>query len=217
MDRNAMKGDGSVRKYVVLAALAAVVVLAGCSGGSSGDLEGRLAKLEAENQALKQKVETLTQELRPLEKRVHELDQQNQHLEKAIVQARDDLVSRLREMVQQERSGRTRRFVRPPARVPVKPKPYMGFDGQTLTPEVAEQLKVKATSGVVVTAVRDGGPAKAAGLQKDDVVQKLDGADLKTKEGLIAALGKKAPGQQITLMALRGGKPLELKVTLGRR
>ena len=206
-----------MRQYVVLAALAAAVVLAGCSGGSSDDLQGRLAKLEAENEALKQKVETLTQELRPLEKRVHELDQQNQHLEKAIVQARDDLVSRLREMVQQERSGRTRRFVRPPARVPVKPKPYAGFDGQTLTPEVAEQLKVKATAGVVVTAVRDGGPAKAAGLQKDDMVHGLDGADLKTKEELIAALGKKAPGEQITLMVLRGGKPLELKVTLGRR
>ena len=217
MFRNVMKGDAFVRHYVALAAFAIAVAIVGCSGGSNADLQARLDALEAENKALKEKVETLTNELRPIEKRVHELDQQNQHLEKTIVQVKDDLVSRLREMVQQERSGRTRKFVRPPARVPIKPKPYMGFDGQTLTAEVAEQLKVKAKAGVVVTAVRDGAPAKAAGILKDDVVVKIDGADIATKGALIAALGKMKPGQNLTVTVLRGDKTLKLKVTLGKR
>ena len=202
---------------------AGLALLTGCDGGGNADLRKRLDELETENKQLNEKVDQLTQDLRPLEQRVHEIDQSNRHLEHTLSQAEQDLRSRIREMVQQERSGRRPRFVRPAPvvaereRPPEPPKPYMGFDGQTITDEVAQQLKLKATQGVLVTAVREGAPAHVAGLHKDDVVQSLDGAPIKTKTELVAALLKRKPGDVVVLGGLRGGEKLELKVKLGRR
>jgi len=209
--------------WLTLPLAASVALLTGCTGGDNADLRERLEKLEAENKALKGTVEKLSGELRPLLKRVHDLDVQNRNLEKTLAQAEQDLRSRISEMIQQERSGRRQRFVRPVPKLPDKPqpapppKPYMGFDGQTVTPEVAEQLKLKTRTGVLVTAVRDGTPAAIAGLRKEDVVVRFGDADVKTKQELVAELLKHKPGEAIAVAAWRGGERVELKIKLGER
>ena len=213
-----------LRRWTVLASLAAaLVLLAGCNGGGNADLQKSLDELASENKRLNERVDKLTKDLRPLEKKVHEIDESNRHLEKAIVQAADDLRSRIHEMVQQERSGRRGRFVRPAPAVPERaaepevPRPYLGFDGQTVTDELVKELKLKATKGVVATALRDGAPAQVAGLKKDDVVQTLDGIAIGTKTELVAALAKKKPGDIITIAGVRGDDKFEFKIKLGRR
>jgi TolA-binding protein len=209
-----------LRRLCGWAALATILtLLAGC-GGDNAELQKRLETLETQNEELRERIDTLTDELRPLEKKIHEIDESNRHLEKAIVQASKDLQSRIHEMVQQERSGR--RHFRPAPKVvakpvPEDPKPYMGFDGQTVTEELARELELKTQSGVLVTAVREGAPASVAGLKKDDVIQTFDGAGIKTKTELIAALAKKEPGDIIALTGIRGAGKFGLKIKLGRR
>ncbi len=217
-----MKGVTMLRRWSAALVLAAVAVVSTGCGGDSADLRSRLDELEAENARLEQRLEQLTKELRPLEDKLNEIDQSNRHLETAVAQASEDLQSRIHEMIQQERSGRRPGFVRPVPRVvrpaePEVPKPYLGFDGQTVTEELARELKLKVTSGVLVTAVREGAPASVAGLKKDDVVQELDGTAIKTKTELIAGLARKKPGDVIVLAGIRGDEKIELKVKVGRR
>ena len=49
-----------------------------------------------------------------------------------------------------------------------------GLHAQNLTPEIAEQLGMEGTEGVVVTAVEPDSPAEEAGIRRGDVVLEVD-------------------------------------------
>jgi serine protease Do len=49
-----------------------------------------------------------------------------------------------------------------------------GLHAQNLTPEIAEQLGMPGSDGVVVTAVEPDSPAEAAGIRRGDVVVEVD-------------------------------------------
>jgi len=49
-----------------------------------------------------------------------------------------------------------------------------GLHAQNLTPEIAEQLGMEGTDGVVVTAVEADSPAEEAGIRRGDVVLEVD-------------------------------------------
>jgi outer membrane murein-binding lipoprotein Lpp len=209
--------------YVLAAGLAA---LAGCSGSDEPDLTQRIHELEVENQILRHRLAKLTAELGPLQERLQAVDQDNLRLNRTLTQLEQDLRARLQEMVQQESSGGRGRFTRgrprlgvaPPVAAPQEPpRPYLGFDAQAVTAELAKQLKLRLEAGLLVTAVRDGAPAQVGGLKKDDLVVKVDGADVTSKNALATAIGKKKPGDAVLLALLRDGKQMELKITLGRR
>lgn len=194
--------------------------LAGCSReGDSASLSQRLKQLEDENRDLKKQVEKLSGDLRPLQAKVDELDVGHQGLEKTLAQARKDLEARVTELVQQEVTGRRPRFgpPQPPPPVRFEERPYMGFDGQDIEPDVAKLLNLKVKTGVLVTDVREGSPAAVAGLQKNDVVVALDGAEIKSFQDLRKALDGKKPNEVVTLSAVRGEEKADYKVTLGVR
>ena len=206
-----------------MALAAALALLAGCSGGDTADLQQRVKDLEAENQSLKQQVEKLSGEFRPLQARVDKLDEGQRLMEKTLVQARKDLEARVTDVVQQELGGRGRRLVHnvpaAPAPRPVRfeEQPYLGFDGQNVEPDVAKLLKLKSTTGILVTDVREGAPAALAGVKKNDVITSFDGADTKSFDDLKKALAGKKPGEVVAIGVLRGDEKLEQKVTIGMR
>lgn len=200
-----------------LLASLALGVLAGCSDDSAS-LRQRVKELEEENRDLKKQVEKLSAELRPLQAKVDELDVGQRSLEKTLAQARKDLEARVTDMVQQEIHGRRPRFLpQPPPPARFEDKPYMGFDAQDIEPDVAKLLDLKTKTGVLVTDVREGSPAAVAGLQKNDVVIALDGAEIKTFQDMKRVLEEKKPNQVVTLTVMRGERKTELKVTLGVR
>jgi S1-C subfamily serine protease len=81
------------------------------------------------------------------------------------------------------------------------PRPFVG---------VAYEI---VQNGAEITAVAQGSPAEAAGLEVGDVVTAIDGTDV---DGDPAALILNyAPGNEITLTVERDGETLELSVTLG--
>jgi hypothetical protein len=69
--------------------------------------------------------------------------------------------------------------------------------------------------GFVVKAVDAGGPAEAAGLTQFDLLWKLGDQMLVNEAQLAALLRLSKPGEEVTVSAFRGGKPLELKLKLG--
>ena len=94
---------------------------------------------------------------------------------------------------------------------------FLGIQPGDLTPEIAQQLGVSATSGVVVLDVVNGGPAAKAGLQPGDVITAINGKQLSSVEDFLSVLRPLSPGQTVTVSYLRGQAKREAKVVLADR
>jgi serine protease Do len=78
----------------------------------------------------------------------------------------------------------------------------LGIQAENLTPQLAEQLGVKAEHGVVITDVHSGSPADLAGLAEGMVITQADRKPVKTVDELRSVLGKQ-PLQQGVLLLVR--------------
>jgi S1-C subfamily serine protease len=94
---------------------------------------------------------------------------------------------------------------------------WLGVAYAPLTPEIAQQFGINAESGVVVESVDPGGPAARAGLQPGDVIIAVEGKALENAEQLLGAIRARKPGDPLPLRVLRGGKELDITVTLGEQ
>lgn len=90
---------------------------------------------------------------------------------------------------------------------------YVGVTPQDLTAELAEALELPARRGVVVAEVRKGSPADKAGVQVEDVIVKLNGREIATRQQLISIAERLRIGQAVPLVVIRGGKEVQLEVT----
>jgi S1-C subfamily serine protease len=72
-------------------------------------------------------------------------------------------------------------------------------------------------AGVVVLDVVSGSPADRAGLRIGDQITAIDGQAVGTMREFAATMLEAKPEQRVSFMALRGGKPYEILVTLGKR
>jgi serine protease Do len=82
----------------------------------------------------------------------------------------------------------------------------LGLDVEALTPQLAARLQLEDTRGLVVTAVEEGSPASAAGLQQGDVIVEANRSAVATAAELRRALegADKAKGA-LLLVHRRGG------------
>jgi S1-C subfamily serine protease len=78
-----------------------------------------------------------------------------------------------------------------------------GFIGvavaQELDPATASQLGLSDTHGALVTGVKDGSPAAAAGITAPAVIRTIDGQAITNVDELGAAIHAKTPGEQIQI------------------
>lgn len=93
-------------------------------------------------------------------------------------------------------------------------KPYIGVSVLDVSDETQ---KYGLPKGASVQTVTDDGPAKAAGLQVNDIITKVDDTEIAGSSDLVKAIGQCEPGQEITLTVYRQGQTLELKVTVARK
>jgi S1-C subfamily serine protease len=84
-------------------------------------------------------------------------------------------------------------------------RPWLGIRGRS------------APEGVALIDVEVGGPADAAALQAGDVVQSIDGVEVRTLAGLLGEVDGRSVGDTVGLAVLRGGTPMEFTVRLEER
>jgi hypothetical protein len=74
-------------------------------------------------------------------------------------------------------------------------------------------------TGVLLSDVRPGGGADKAGMRRGDVLQKLGTYEIRSVEDLMFVLMQAKPGETVTAIVLRDGKPVALETTFqeGRR
>ena len=70
--------------------------------------------------------------------------------------------------------------------------------------------------GVLIERVTEDGPADEAGLQRNDIIRKVDGTVVRDNLDLISKIASRQPGDTVKLEVLRDGKPKTIKVVLWR-
>ncbi|MCA9671508.1 MAG: Do family serine endopeptidase [Myxococcales bacterium] len=92
---------------------------------------------------------------------------------------------------------------------------WLGVAIQELTKDMAQALKLPTHRGVLVTAVQPGSPAEKAGLERADVIVKLDGQAVKSVSHLRNEIAIKGDKAKVKLTLLRKGKSKDIEATLG--
>jgi Do/DeqQ family serine protease len=90
---------------------------------------------------------------------------------------------------------------------------WLGIEAQTITPELANALKLKENQGVIVAGVVRGGPAQKAGLRPGDILVSIDGEKIKDAHEALILISKRKPGTKVKLNILRDGKATALEAT----
>jgi serine protease Do len=88
----------------------------------------------------------------------------------------------------------------------------IGARAQTITPALAEGLRLPRDWGVVLSDVQPDGPAQRAGLRIGDVVVSLDGKPMENARQLEVNVYQREPGRTLALEALRSGSTLLFRV-----
>jgi len=105
--------------------------------------------------------------------------------------------------------------------------PWLGMAGESLTPDLAEQLGLpRGAKGVAVSSVSPGGPADNAGIigsaQNDkpagDIITSIDGHQVKRIEDIIFYIEEHASvGDKVTITIMRDGHSQDVAATLQAR
>lgn len=90
----------------------------------------------------------------------------------------------------------------------------LGVLAQNITPELADALNIAADSGVIVTQVTNGTPAAKAGIQAEDVIEKVNGVSVKSSAQLHNIMGIMRPGTKANLELLRNHKTINVSITV---
>jgi WD40 repeat protein len=101
------------------------------------------------------------------------------------------------------------------ARAEEPAKGWLGVQLKDLTKEEADALGWEGPRGAKVVKPAPGGPAEKAGLLPDDILLSADGVEVENAAGFVATVSGKAPGVEVKLRLLRGGKEKRLAATLG--
>jgi serine protease Do len=92
---------------------------------------------------------------------------------------------------------------------------YLGVKIQTLTPELATQLKLSGQTGALIGEVTPNSPAEKAGLKKNDVIIEFDGKGLTDSRHFRLMVAEKPPGSEVGVKVFRDGKQQTFTVELG--
>ena len=88
---------------------------------------------------------------------------------------------------------------------PAETADRFGFSVQDLTPELREQLKVPAGTGVVVSGVEEGGPAARAGMRPGDIVAEANRERVGSVQDFTRLVGQMRRGSNLLLLVQREG------------
>src|SRR5450759_3696429 len=91
--------------------------------------------------------------------------------------------------------------------------PSLGVTVQDLTPQVARELGLKKSSGVVVTGVEPGSPAAEAMLQVGDVIQAVNRKPVKNVDDFVKVVEKAKGVGSLLLLVQRGANSVFAAVT----
>lgn len=97
---------------------------------------------------------------------------------------------------------------------------WLGIQVGSVSGDLKNQEDLKVDEGAYVSGFGDMeemSAAKAGGIQKGDVIVRLDETPIKSSAALIEFIGRKHPGDKVTVKVNRHGKEMNFTVTLKNR
>ena len=106
---------------------------------------------------------------------------------------------------------------------------YLGVEMATVTSQIAKALKLPTDHGALIQRVIPGGPAAKAGLRGGhtptsqdlnaggDLIVKVGGKDVRSSDGVAAAIASKKPGDVVNVQYYRGTHLRSTSFKLGKR
>ncbi len=97
---------------------------------------------------------------------------------------------------------------------------WLGIQVASVNGDLAKEEELTLNEGAYVSGfgdMEDRSAAREAGIQKGDVIVKLDEATIKSSSALIEYIGRKRPGDKVNVLVNRKGKEKSFVVTLKNR
>jgi serine protease Do len=92
---------------------------------------------------------------------------------------------------------------------------WIGVQIQPITPDIAESMGLKQTTGALVSEPQADGPALKAGIQSGDVITSVNDAPIHDARELARRIGTMAPGASVKLGLIHQGQDKTVTLTLG--
>jgi serine protease Do len=92
----------------------------------------------------------------------------------------------------------------------------LGLDVRPITPEVARQLNLRTSEGVIVARVDEGSPAAEAGIQRGDVIREINRQRVRNPADYERITRDAKEGDRLTVLLQRGPMSLYVAFTVGR-
>jgi serine protease Do len=96
------------------------------------------------------------------------------------------------------------------------PRSLLGVEVRPVTPEIARQLNLRSTDGVVVAWVEEGSPAADEGVQRGDVIREINRQRVRSVADFERLTKDVKEGDRLTLLLQRGPMSLYVAFTAGR-
>ena len=91
---------------------------------------------------------------------------------------------------------------------------YLGVGIRSITPALADEFKLKNTSGALIEEVSPNSPAQKAGLKEGDVVVEFNGKKVADNRHLQLAVADVHPGTTVPMEISRNGEKETVKITV---
>jgi serine protease Do len=92
----------------------------------------------------------------------------------------------------------------------------LGLEVRPITPDVARQLNLRVTEGVIVARVEDGSPAEEAGIQRGDVIREINRQKVRAMADFEKITKDTKEGDRLTVLLQRGVMSLYVAFTVGK-
>ncbi len=94
---------------------------------------------------------------------------------------------------------------------------WLGMDAFPLTPQIAKQLQLGISNGLVVQAVFNGSPAYSANIRPGDIVISINGMPVTDRHSSVSQIAEVMPGKPIELEILRKTETFSVTAVAGSR
>lgn len=91
---------------------------------------------------------------------------------------------------------------------------YLGVDITSVDEAMAKANGLAKAQGAIVQRVRQRGAAELSGIHEGDIILSVDGKEINSGSELQSLIGRRHPGDEVTIKIYREGKTFDKKITL---
>ncbi|MFT6388256.1 MAG: serine protease DegS [Cellvibrionaceae bacterium] len=94
---------------------------------------------------------------------------------------------------------------------------WLGIEARTLNPDIIRSYNLGKTNGILITSMHPNGPADKAGLQKGDILTRINDKPVGNGREGMNLIAEVRPNDKVQITALRNGERLLLTAIAAKR